>query len=109
MTPSAASLEKLLDAGKDSALLRFGLGGAYLNGGDATRAAEHLRQAVRMNPDYSAAWKLLGKALAAAGGDADALTAYRQGIAAAERSGDKQAMKEMQVYARRVAKALGQE
>ena len=109
MTPSAAPLEKLLAAGKDSALLRFGLGSAYLSGGDAARAALHLREAVQMNPDYSAAWKLLGKALAAAGGDADALTAYRQGIAAAERSGDKQAMKEMQVYARRVAKALGQE
>ncbi len=109
MTPSAAPLEKLLAAGKDSALLRFGLGSAYLNGGDAARAVVHLRQAVQMNPDYSAAWKLLGKALTAAGSDADALSAYRQGIAAAERSGDKQAMKEMQVYARRVAKALGQE
>jgi len=109
VTPSAAPLEKLLAAGKDSALLRFGLGNAYLSSGDPARACEHLRQAVRMNPDYSAAWKLFGKALAAAGSDADALSAYRQGIAAAERSGDKQAMKEMQVYARRVAKALGQE
>jgi predicted Zn-dependent protease len=109
MTPSAAPLEKLLAAGKDNALLRFGLGSAYLNSGDPSRASEHLRHAVRMNPGYSAAWKLLGKALAAAGSDVDALAAYREGIAAAERSGDKQAMKEMQVYARRVAKALGQE
>ena len=109
MTPSVAPLEKLLAAGKDSALLRFGLGSAYLNTGDATRAAEHLRHAVRMNPGYSAAWKLLGRALSASRQDTDALAAYRDGIAAAERSGDKQAMKEMQVYARRVAKALGQE
>ena len=109
MTPSAAPLEKLLATGKDSALLRFGLGSDYLNAGDAARAVEHLRHAVRMNPAYSAAWKLLGKALVAVGSDADALAAYREGIAAAERSGDKQAMKEMQVYARRVAKALGQE
>ncbi|MEO8740429.1 MAG: tetratricopeptide repeat protein [Casimicrobiaceae bacterium] len=109
MTPSAAPLEKLLAAGKDSALLRFGLGSAYLGSGDALRAIEHLRHAVRMNPGYSAAWKLLGKSLVAAGSNEEALIAYHEGIAAAERSGDKQAMKEMQVYARRVAKVLGQQ
>jgi predicted Zn-dependent protease len=104
-----APLEKLLAAGKDSALLRFGLGNAYLNAGDALRAAEHLRRAVAFDPGYSAAWKRLGQALAAVGHDADALTAYREGIAAAEKKGDKQAMKEMQVFARRLAKQMGLE
>jgi hypothetical protein len=41
--------------------------------------------------------------------DDDALAAWRQGIAAAERKGDKQAMREMQVFARRLAKQRGQE
>jgi len=99
-----ASLEKLLAAGKDSALLRFGLGSAYLKAGDAPRAVEHLRRAVAFDPAYSAAWKLLGKALDAAGREADALAAYREGIAAAQKKGDKQAMREMQVFARRLAK-----
>ena len=105
---AAAPLEKLLAAGKDSALLRFGLGNAYLGAGDALRAAEHLRRALAFDPGYSAAWKLLGKALTAAGLESDALAAYRDGIAAAERKGDKQALKEMQVFARRLAKQLGQ-
>jgi Tfp pilus assembly protein PilF len=105
---AAAPLEKLLAAGKDSALLRFGLGNAYLGAGDALRAAEHLRHALAFDPGYSAAWKLLGKALTAAGLESDALAAYRDGIAAAERKGDKQALKEMQVFARRLAKQLGQ-
>jgi Tfp pilus assembly protein PilF len=104
---SAAPLEKLLAAGKDSALLRFGLGSAYLATGDHLRAAEHLRRALVFDPSYSAAWKLLGKALTAAGLESDALAAYRDGIAAAERKGDKQALKEMQVFARRLAKQLG--
>ena len=110
LTPSAAArLEELLAAGKDSALLRFGLGNIYLTSGEAARAVLHLRQAVVLNPAYSAAWKLLGKAQSASGDEAAALASYRDGIVAAERSGDKQAMKEMQVYARRIAKALGQE
>jgi len=34
----------------------------------------------------------------------DALAAWREGIAAAQRKGDKQAMREMQVFVRRLAK-----
>ena len=97
--------EALLASGKDSALLRFGLGTEYLKAGDAARAAEHLRVAVALDADYSAAWKLLGKALAAGEAPADAARAYRSGIAAAVRRGDKQAAKEMEVFLRRLERA----
>lgn len=103
------SLERLLSGGKDGALLRFGLGNEYLKCGDADAAAEHLRRAVAIDPGYSAAWKLLGKALAAAHCEEEALAAWRSGLAAADAKGDKQAMKEMQVFARRLAKRLGRE
>jgi len=108
-SPTLASLEKLLAAGRDNALLRFGLGNEYLKAGDATRAVDHFRQAVAFDPDYSAAWKGLGKALTAAGHNDEAVAAYQEGIVAAEKKGDKQAMKEMQVYVRRLAKHTGQE
>jgi hypothetical protein len=62
-----------------------------------------------LDRSYSAAWKLLGKALASEGDNDAALAAYRAGIDAAEKKGDKQAMKEMRVFARRLAKQLGQE
>jgi predicted Zn-dependent protease len=104
-----ANFERLLDAGKDGALLRFGLGNEYLKAGDPATAVTHLSRCVELDPGYSAAWKLLGKALAAMRRDDDALAAWRQGIAAAERKGDKQAMREMQVFARRLAKQRGQE
>jgi Tfp pilus assembly protein PilF len=109
--PSAAllHLQKLLDGGKDNALLRFGLGLEYLRAGDAGAAIQHLQQAVAFDPTYSAAWKMLGKALAEAGRGLEALSAYRDGIAAAEKKGDKQAMKEMQVFARRLAKPVARE
>jgi Tfp pilus assembly protein PilF len=98
----AERFEALLAAGKDNALLRFSLGLHYLNAGDAARAAPHLRAAVAHDPDYSAAWKLLGRALADSGARAEAQAAYRAGIAAAERKGDKQAAKEMGVFLRRL-------
>ncbi|SRR6266567_3028159 len=103
-----SSFEALLASGKDGALLRFGLGNEYLKAGDAARAVVHLRRAVALDAGYSAAWKLLAKALSATGQNADALAAYRAGISAAEKKGDKQAMKEMQVFARRLAKQMGQ-
>jgi len=109
MSSARANFERMLAAGKVGALLRFGLGSEYLKSGDAAAAVEHLQRAVALDPGYSAAWKLLGKALLAAGRSDEALVAWRDGIAAAERKGDKQAMKEMQVFARRVAKQLGQE
>ena len=94
--------EAMLASGRDDALLRFSLGMQYLQAGDAARAAEHLRRAVAQDPDYSAAWKLLGKALAQSGDAPGAAAAYRDGIAAAGRKGDKQAAKEMTVFLRRV-------
>ena len=112
MTGTSAALlqlQKLLDGGKDNALLRFGLGFEYLRAGDTVAAIAHLRQAVVFDPTYSAAWKMLGRALAEIGRNQEALEAYRDGIAAAEKKGDKQAMKEMQVFARRLAKPVAPE
>jgi len=100
------NLLKMLAAGRDNALLRFSLGSEYLKAGDHAQAAEHLRAAVNQDPAYSAAWKLLGRALDENGRPQDALAAYREGISVAESKGDKQAAKEMTVFARRIEKAL---
>ncbi len=99
----------LLASGRDNALLRFSLGNEYLKRDDASSASVHLRRAVELDPEYSAAWKLLGKALAESGQLPEALAAYRQGISVAEARGDKQAAREMGVFARRIEKRLGLE
>jgi predicted Zn-dependent protease len=101
-----ASLEKLLGTPRDGALLRYSLGNEYLKGGDTGRAAGYFREAVERDPGYSAAWKLLGKALEDAGRREEALAAWKSGMEAAARKGDKQAGKEMAVFARRIQKAL---
>lgn len=97
--------EALLASGKDNALLRFSLGAEYLKAGDAARAAQHLRAAVAQDAGYSAAWKLLGKALESVGEREQAAGAWRNGIVQAEAKGDKQAAREMSVFLRRLEKA----
>jgi predicted Zn-dependent protease len=103
-TPAIANLQKLLGTPRDGALLRYSLGSEFLKAGDPAAAAAQLREAVTRDPAYSAAWKLLGRALADGGREAEALAAWREGIAAAQAKGDKQAEKEMAVFARRIEK-----
>lgn len=97
-------LERMLAAGKESALLRFGLGNEHLKRGDPVAASAHFRRAIELDPKYSAAYKLLGKAYEDAGNFQAAIDAYRQGVAVADQNGDKQASKEMQVFLKRAEK-----
>ena len=101
-----ANLLKLVGTPRDGALLRFSLGSEYLKCADLDAAVAHLTAAVAKDPGYSAAWKLLGSALARTGRDEEALATYRKGIEVAEKRGDKQAAKEMAVFARRLEKAI---
>ncbi len=102
-----SSLEKLLGTPRDGALLRYSLGLEYAKAGELEKALEHLREAVTRDPLYSAAWKQLAKVLTDSNRAEEALAAYRQGIEAAKQKGDRQAEKEMTVFARRLEKKRG--
>ncbi len=104
MSERIDALMTMLERGQDSALLRFSLGNEYLAEEAYGQAADHLALAVERDPDFSAAWKLLGKALAKQNCVAEAIDAYRQGIETAEANGDRQAAKEMTVFLRRLEK-----
>lgn len=94
----------MLGRGQDSALLRYSLGNEYMSMENFEEAAAHLRTAVRLDRNYSAAWKLLGRSLANLRHDNEAVAAYREGIRIAEQNGDRQAAKEMTVFLRRLLK-----
>ncbi|GAA4094007.1 tetratricopeptide repeat protein [Zhongshania borealis] len=98
------ALEKMLAKGNDSAMLRFGLGKAYLDDQNAEIAIGHFRHCVGMDPSYSAAWKLLGKALLQGGDASEAETAWQQGLAAAQEKGDKQTEREITVFLKKLSK-----
>jgi tetratricopeptide (TPR) repeat protein len=101
------NLEAMLARGQDSALLRFSLGSEYLKLGQLEKSLVHLQRAVELDPGYSAAWKLYGKALLQAGRAAEAVQVFDAGIQAARERGDVQAAKEMEVFRRRAARAPG--
>lgn len=106
MPPSLIdTLRAQLEGPRDGAMLRFALGDALLKAGDAAAAAEAARHATEFDPDYSAAWRLRGKALTETGERDAAIAAYQQGIQVAEARGDIQAGKEMRVFLKRLEKA----
>jgi len=101
------ALLKMVDTPRDGALLRFGIANELVRQERLEEAEAQLRQALVMQPDYSAAWKLLGKVLVAAARPDAARLVYQDGIAVAELKGDLQAAKEMGVFLRRLDKAAG--
>lgn len=102
-----ANFEAKLANGQDNAMLRFSLGNAYIKQKDFATAIIHFSKALELDPNYSAAWKGYGKALAENQQILEAIEVYTQGIAVAEKKGDKQAAKEMMVFLKRLQKNNG--
>ncbi len=96
-----ARLEAMLERDEHNPMLRFTLAKRYFDADRAEEAVEQAALAVDLNPDYSAAWRLLGQAQAAAGRREDAIATFERGIEVAGRLGDKQAEKEMRVFLKR--------
>lgn len=100
-----SALQRLLEQGRDSAL-------PFWARPCSTRATPRRRSsicsAVSHRIRYSAGWKWLGKAhLAAGDSEAAAAQAWQQGSAVAGTNGDKQAVKEMAVFLRRLQRKAG--
>ncbi|MDF1692734.1 MAG: tetratricopeptide repeat protein [Zhongshania sp.] len=98
------ALEQMLAKGMDSPMLRFGLGKAYFDADRFTDAIGQFQRCVELDPSYSAAWKLLGKAQLQVGAPVDAAAAWRRGLLAAQSSGDKQTEKELTVFLKKLNK-----
>ncbi len=97
--------EAILVGGTDNPSLRFALGSEYAKLEEMPLAIEHLSSAVVQDPEFSAAWKLLGKVQLEAGLAEEAIDSYRKGIRAATQHGDIQAAREMTVFLKRLQKA----
>lgn len=92
------NLEKMLAAGRDDAMLRFGLGSAYFNDSQFEAAIPHLEICLQHDENYTAAYKLLGKAWFQLGKFDQAIAVFEVGLPLASGSGDKQSQKEMEVF-----------
>jgi predicted Zn-dependent protease len=80
----------------DNAMIWYGLASEQYKLENWQEAAKSLRQVVTLNPDYTAAYQMLGTALAKNDDLVGAQQAWREGIAAAGRTGAWKAGQHMQ-------------
>ena len=71
----------------ENAMIWYGLASEQYKLENWAEAAKSLRQVVSLNPDYTAAYQMLGTVLANAGDLDGAQQAWRDGIEAADRTG----------------------
>jgi predicted Zn-dependent protease len=74
----------------------YGLGSEYFKLEQWSEAAEALRRVVELNPDYTAAYQMLGSALLKTGANEEARRAWTAGIEAANRTGAWKARQHME-------------
>ena len=80
----------------ENAMIWYGLASEQFKLENWAEAAKALRQVVSLNPDYTAAYQMLGTALAKMDDVAGAQQAWRDGIEAAKRTGAWKAGQHMQ-------------
>lgn len=78
------------------AMIWYGLASEYLKLERWGEAVEALRRVVRINPDYTAAYQMLGTALSNRGDGEEARRAWTAGIEAAKRTGAWKARQHME-------------
>ena len=95
---------KLLERDPDNPMVLYSLGNELFKEGDYGGARDHLRRAVENKPDYSVAYRTLGRAHFELGENAEARGAFEEGRKVAEGNGDLQTVREIDVFLRRLEK-----
>lgn len=80
----------------DDAMVWYGLASEYMKIEDWPQAVAALRRVVAINPDYTAAYQMLGTALSNQGDVCEARSAWQEGIRAADRTGTWKARQHME-------------
>lgn len=95
---------KLLARDPENPMVLYSLGGELFKEGDYARARECLARAVANKPDYSVAYRMLGRALYELREDAEAIRVFAEGREVAKTNGDLQTVKEIDVFTNRLRK-----
>lgn len=97
-------LEKMLEAGSDNLLLRFGLGKAYAELRQYDQAICHLERAVLFDAMHSSSWFWLGRSQYEDGRFDEAERNLEKAVQVASERRDSQTVKMAQVFLRRIGK-----
>jgi predicted Zn-dependent protease len=88
-------LEEFLAADPDDSFSRYALALELEKAGDVRAAIAQLREVIRRDEKYVAAYYHLGRLLSKAGDEEEALAAYRRGLEMAAEVGDQKTGKEI--------------
>lgn len=98
----ADMFRKLLERDPENPMVLYSLGNELFKEGRFTEAREYLSRAVRNKPDYSVAYRVLGRAHFELSEDAEARQVFEKGREVARENGDLQTVKEIDVFLRRL-------
>lgn len=98
---------KLLERDPNNPMVLYSLGNELFKEGEYLEARKYLNQAVQNKPDYSVAYRTLGRTLYEMHEDDEARRVFGEGREVAERNGDLQTIKEINVFVRRLEKREG--
>lgn len=101
-TSRADMFRKLLERDPENPMVLYSLGNELFKERKYLEAREHLDRAVQNKPDYSVAYRMLGRTLYELREDAEAHRIFTEGREVAERNGDLQTVKEIDVFTRRL-------
>ena len=103
-TSRAQMFRKLLEKDPDNPMILFSLGNELFKEGEYAQARTHLQRAIENKPDYSVAYRTLGRAHYELREDTEARRVFTEGRQAAEKNGDLQTVREIDVFMRRLEK-----
>ena len=95
---------KLLERDPNNPMVLYSLGNELFKEGSYPEARDHLRRAVENKPDYSVAYRMLGRTHYELREDAEAREVFAKGREVATQNGDLQTAKEIDVFRRRLEK-----
>jgi uncharacterized protein HemY len=103
-TSRAEMFRKLLEKDPDNPMILYSLGTELFKEGRYLEAREHLARAVGNKPDYSVAYRTLGRAHYELHENAEARRVFAKGREVAQENGDLQTVREIDVFLRRLDK-----
>ena len=100
----------LLEKSPDNPMVLYSLGTELFKEQNYPEARKYLERAVENKPDYSVAYRTLGRTLFEMREDDEARRVFDEGREIAQKNGDLQTVKEIDVFSKRLEKrASGQE
>ena len=103
-TPRTETFRKLLEKSPDNPMILCSLGIELFKEGRYPEAREYLARAVEKKPDYSVAYRMLGRTHFELRENTEARRVFARGREVAQANGDLQTVREIDVFVRRLEK-----